>query len=416
MLGVGRMMFATLLMSAFTFTPTTPNASIYTSDATLHEPDEAASFLQTHVGTVLEQTDRENSSSAISEIGDLQVGTPRVGSSRLQAKPEQPGVNILTHIVKKAAASDVLTRVVSEASSSVAGPIYLESGIVPIEKPADAFRSFMVGEIKVHRIFDFGNVQPYAGIFPDVFMSNPLALPVWNGMAFGLTLVQCPGSPGTNIVLDTGMGEPTSTIDVRKVFEAIGLSPSDVDYVALSHLDDDHTGWNTVVNASGQRVPFFSNAKYVVQLAEWSYVTSSEALKESHKYEERFGALVARGMMQIVDGPHTLCPGVSLQLATGHTAGHQVTFIESVVGGERRKAVFMGDAIHTPPEVEHPDWSPVWDWAPHISALVRKNLLKSISEENALMIVLHFPFPGVGRVTSQNGTFSFHSIAESMET
>merc|ERR1712032_52292 len=108
-----------------------------------------------------------------------------------------------------------------------------------------------------------------------------------------------------------------------------------------------------------------------------------------------FAPLAARGMMQIVNGSVSLCPGVSFQLARGHTPGSQVVRIEGVgAKGEKRVAVIMGDLIHSTLEVEHPDWSPIWDLEPEVSAKNRKDLLELISDEGALMIAGHFPFPG----------------------
>lgn len=54
-------------------------------------------------------------------------------------------------------------------------------------------------------------------------------------------------------MLDTGIGivDPPRTKsirDLREALKSIDVEPKDVDYVILTHLHRDHTGWSMVYN------------------------------------------------------------------------------------------------------------------------------------------------------------------------
>ena len=78
----------------------------------------------------------------------------------------------------------------------------------------------------------------------------------------------------------------------------------------------------------------------------------------------------------------------------GHTPGHMgVAFTAG-----QEMAVYIGDMLHHPLQVEHPDWSPVFDSLPALSRETRRNLLERARRERAVVLSYHLPFPGIGRI------------------
>jgi hypothetical protein len=61
-------------------------------------------------------------------------------------------------------------------------------------------------------------------------------------------------------------------------------------------------------------------------------------------------------------------------------------------------AVYVGDLVHHPLQIEHPEWSPVFDSLPPLSRETRRNLVERARREQSLIISYHLPFPGIGRV------------------
>ena len=135
--------------------------------------------------------------------------------------------------------------------------------------------------------------------------------------------------------------------------------------------------------------------------AEYSYWTSTEAHKQRIAYTTNVRPLEQAGMLTLIDGTHDICPGVQLQLAPGHTPGHQLCVIRS----EGACAYFVGDLLHTVPQVAHPEWSPFFDWGTSggVSSMVRRAVLGRIADEDAMLLSPHFPFPGAGTIKRIQG-------------
>jgi len=63
-------------------------------------------------------------------------------------------------------------------------------------------------------------------------------------------------------------------------------------------------------------------------------------------------------------------------------------------------AVYVGDLVHHPLQIEHPEWSPVFDALPPLSRETRRSLIDRARRERSLVLSYHLPFPGIGRVDS----------------
>lgn len=289
-------------------------------------------------------------------------------------------------------------------------------GVDLVQNAAVAARSVKVGNAKVYCLTD-GGVKCEAEWMFNQRRNRQGQLENYNqlteadisenfpgGLAFlsyGCALLE---TPEVNIILDTSLGclDPpissamTSTrpmLNLTDVLKSVCKTPDDISIVVHTHLHRDHTGWN-VVCKDDLLVPFFPNAKHIVQQAEWAYWTSSEALKDRCGFEKNLAPLEKLGMVQLVDGDFEVLPGISLHLCPGHTPGHQVVRIS----GQRQVAYFIGDALHQIAQVSKPHWSPWFDWTPNTASLNRKWLLQLICDEGALLLSPHFPFPGAGRV------------------
>ena len=139
-----------------------------------------------------------------------------------------------------------------------------------VEKPSQAFRSFALGDVKVHCLTDGGVTTPAEWMFNQRRNNATGQLDKWaqlsdmdiedsfpNGqvpLSFGCVVLQC---RETNIVLDTSLGcvdppiMPAFTVtrpilDLRDVLQSLGLAPSDIHYVVHTHMHRDHTGWNVL--------------------------------------------------------------------------------------------------------------------------------------------------------------------------
>jgi glyoxylase-like metal-dependent hydrolase (beta-lactamase superfamily II) len=147
------------------------------------------------------------------------------------------------------------------------------------------------------------------------------------------------------IVVDTGftpdVGAARGRTTVTPPLEALarlGVVPSAVSLLVLSHLHYDHTG----------HIGAFTNAEIVVQRREldfWTGPVADHVHFAAHREPADLAALLAArddGRVQLQEGSGTIVPGVDAVLVGGHCPGQQVF----VVQGERGRVLLASDAIH----------------------------------------------------------------------
>jgi N-acyl homoserine lactone hydrolase len=98
--------------------------------------------------------------------------------------------------------------------------------------------------------------------------------------------------------------------------DSIGLEPSDVDLVVLSHLHFDHAGGAAL----------FDNSELVVQKDEYAYGHYPAAFFAPFYYRKNFDLPGYR--WRLLDGDTALTPGVTVLRSDGHTPGHQSLLVE----------------------------------------------------------------------------------------
>ncbi|WP_172386120.1 MBL fold metallo-hydrolase [Streptomyces sp. MNP-20] len=169
--------------------------------------------------------------------------------------------------------------------------------------------------------------------------------------------------------------------------DELGRAPGTIEAVAFTHLHGDHLGW-AWNPAPGGTEPAFTRAAYLFAKPEWD----QRHLAASHGATEEVLAVLAPKVRTLTDGEEVF-PGVRALVRPGHTVGH-VTF-EITSGGQRLLA--FGDALHSPVQVTHPEWSAAVDHDPGVAAEYRHWLVNELTEPGTLGFGVHFADVVFGR-------------------
>jgi glyoxylase-like metal-dependent hydrolase (beta-lactamase superfamily II) len=169
---------------------------------------------------------------------------------------------------------------------------------------------------------------------------------------------------------------------------ACGCSPDDVDVVMCTHLHTDHVGWNTRL-VSGKWVPTFAKARYLMSQAELDLRASEVAHNPAANhgsYLDSVLPIVERGLVDIVKGGDAIADGATIVALPGHTPG-QIGL--EIATGARSRALFCGDAIHSPAQVYQPQWFSAFCHDGEQAVQTRNALLARAVAEDMVLIPAH---------------------------
>src|SRR5207248_3256393 len=148
------------------------------------------------------------------------------------------------------------------------------------------------------------------------------------------------------------------------------------DTVICTHLHVDHVGWNTML-VEGRWVPTFPNARYLMGRVEFAHWTNT------HEREDMMAVLAASvtpvweaGLADLVETDHRICDEVSLVPTLGHTPGHVSVRIVS----QAEEALIIGDFMHHPCQIAHPEWSSTADSDPAVAHQTRGHMLTRLAD------------------------------------
>lgn len=215
------------------------------------------------------------------------------------------------------------------------------------------------------------------------------------------------------VLLDTGSGDylGPNTGHVIANLKAIGISPSEIDTVLLTHMHPDHSAGLTDMK-TGERL--FPNAELVAHENEpkhWfddaQMAKASDLYKHLHFQMTREQVTPYRDRLRTFAGGEIL-PGITAVPLHGHTPGHSGYLIES----GRDRLLIWGDIIHIP-EVQfaRPEIVMVPDLDPDAAAASRRRVLDMAAQEKLLVTGMHMHFPGFSHVTREGGAFRHHPEA-----
>jgi glyoxylase-like metal-dependent hydrolase (beta-lactamase superfamily II) len=200
---------------------------------------------------------------------------------------------------------------------------------------------------------------------------------------------------GKRILVETGAGdkwdpklrdiyaiEPSRLVDGLREYD---LRPEDIDVVVNTHLHFDHCGGNTI-EEKGKILPVFPNARYVVQRGEFEHAKNPTERDRASYFDENYVPLESAGMVSLLEGDHTIRPGVELIVVPGHTKHMQCV---KLTGGGKT-AFFFADLIPTTAHLPLP-WIMSYDLYPMTTLENKKRWVPQVIREGWLALFGHDP-------------------------
>jgi glyoxylase-like metal-dependent hydrolase (beta-lactamase superfamily II) len=220
-------------------------------------------------------------------------------------------------------------------------------------------------------------------------------------------------------LLDTGFGEKLGPLfgnfpALEQNMRRAGITPDSIDLVAISHGHLDHIGG--LVTKSGALA--FPKAQYVFVDTEWNYWTgrryeievSGSPMPDPFK-EGTIGA-ARENLPPIADRSRFVKQGGEITSGVHYiaTPGHSPSHASILFASGNEQLMHMGDIAHHPvTSLQHPDWTPVFDYDPAQAIKSRKAILDRAATDRILVLGYHFPFPALGHVVRRDTAYHWEA-------
>jgi glyoxylase-like metal-dependent hydrolase (beta-lactamase superfamily II) len=286
----------------------------------------------------------------------------------------------------------------------------------------NGFYRFTIGDFQATVISDGYGPIP-APIFAGNTSEAELALVLKTN--FMQPLIQVTSNPlvvdtgRQRILVDTGFGEKLgpsfgSFPALEENMRRAGITPESIDLVVVSHGHLDHIGG--LVTKSGLLA--FSEAQFVFVDTEWNYWTGSRYESEVNSslmpdpFKEGTIGAARENLPPVADRSRfvrqggEITSGVHYIAAPGHSPSHASILFTS----GKEQFMHMGDIAHNPvTSLQHPDWTPLFDYEPAQAIKSRKAILDRVATDRVMVMGYHFPFPAIGHVVQHDSAYHWEA-------
>jgi glyoxylase-like metal-dependent hydrolase (beta-lactamase superfamily II) len=211
------------------------------------------------------------------------------------------------------------------------------------------------------------------------------------------------------VLVDAGIRRPMGNLCLG--LEELEIDPGDIDSILITHSDRDHIGG--IFNEEG--IIAFPNARYIMLEDSWQHWSSKERRSELTKLNqwtndktqyvwETYSRI--KDLILFVKPGEEFIPGFQLLPAPGHRYDHSVLKVTSL----DEHLFHIADAFVHPLFLAKRDWYSTYDANPAQAIETKIGLLNMCASENALVFGAHFPFPGLGYVQQEVGSWKWKPI------
>jgi glyoxylase-like metal-dependent hydrolase (beta-lactamase superfamily II) len=202
------------------------------------------------------------------------------------------------------------------------------------------------------------------------------------------------------VLIETGIGEKWTDKQTKiygifrekpfaeTLFETAGCEPEEIAIVVNTHLHFDHAGGNTISEtgavATGDFMPQFANARYLVSRSEFEHAQSPHERDRASYLPENWQPLVKTGQLELMPNSYEPVPGLFIQQVRGHSETMQTWRFDR--GGET--VYGFADLIPMKHHVAMP-WIAGFDLYPTETLAFKKEILPKAVAENWMCLFYH---------------------------
>lgn len=223
---------------------------------------------------------------------------------------------------------------------------------------------------------DTGEKRMPCSLFPEAPDSTIERLALQEGIPSSISTFLVETGNGIQILFDTGIGGGEGQLSNR--LEKLGIAPSDIRYLYLTHFHGDHIGGML----QGDSLVFPNAEIYAskVEYDAWMDMPAdrnAQVVKTMNLYKDRlhlfeFGDILP-GQVKAID-------------ASGHTPGH--------TNFQIGRLLIIGDLMHGAAlQSLYPEYNSEYDQDKEKAAESRRNILKYARDNRLVMAGMHLPGP-----------------------
>src|SRR5262245_45915230 len=198
------------------------------------------------------------------------------------------------------------------------------------------------------------------------------------------------------LLFDAGAGD-VSWADAGRLLRSLGpasVSPGAVTDIFISHAHGDHVGG--LITKAGALA--FPSATIHISAPEWAALQADT----DEEAKQLVGAIKAK--VSAFEPGAQLLPVVKAVATQGHTPGHS----SYEIGTGADKVFYIGDVVHhSVISLQRPAWSIQYDGDRPAAEAMRQQTLAKLAADRTRVFAVHFPFPGVGRITADGKGFAW---------